>query len=89
MACTFTAFTALYFHHGLGSVDAAAPYIALILVDYLIRAGLVLQRRPTISSAIAVLDSTDPEKPVVCTFTMKISGKGPSEAGQYYFICIP
>eukprot|EP01043_Picozoa_sp_COSAG02_P051259 COSAG02_NODE_5374_length_4389_cov_3.643590_1_plen_737_part_00 len=86
--CTLTGSIALYFHHGLGSVDAAAPYVLLILVDYVLRAVRVLSRRPTIITAASILDSS--EQPVACTFGVNTStATGVSEPGQYFFICIP
>ena len=87
--CTVAAVAALIVHHGCAYVDVAAPYLALILLDYVARFVRVYQRQPIVTEATVARDADG--RAVLCSLRVQLKAgtRLPLEAGQYFFLCCP
>ena len=78
------ALAGLAYHYDLGKLDVAAPFLFLMLVDYIVRAWLALSSGGSVVSVAAV--GTDC---VALEVSAPKFSRRHTEAGQYMFIRLP
>ena len=87
IVCALLSFWSLYNHFELGKLDVAAPFLVLMLGDYLLRAWRSFRGDATIISTKVFNDG--PDTPQFLAIELSSSRFRMEEAGQYFFIRIP
>ena len=87
IVCALLSFWSLYNHFELGKLDVAAPFLVLMLGDYLLRTWRSFRGDATIVSTKVFNDG--PDTPQFLAIELSSSRFRMEEAGQYFFIRIP
>ena len=97
MLCLCGVVGGLYNHHQTGNLDLVAPYVALIFLDYFLRAVRLFVRAAgfgagdaTVSAAVTIdAGAGGTEGGGAISIELLMKRRTDIEAGQYFFLCVP
>jgi hypothetical protein len=97
MLCLCGVAAGLYNHHQTGNLDLVAPYVALIFLDYFLRAVRLFVRAAgfgagdaTVARAVTIdAGAGGTEGGGAISIELLMKRRTEIEAGQYFFLCVP